>query len=173
MAYTVARSRDEAHLYLDLHPCDGCGSVDTAWEHAPVETDGEPTVSYTGRCEGCGAQRGFLFGLPEREVTGVAFPTFGGREPSRLLDAGEWLWVADLTAGNVPPEPAEARQALATAAAAIEEVIKFIPPGQEEVPEAAFWSDRGRETRADEPSRFQLERLLFIRQTYRELAGRL
>ena len=34
MPFTVARSRDEAHLYLDLHPCDECGSVDTTWDSA-------------------------------------------------------------------------------------------------------------------------------------------
>ncbi|MEV8633410.1 hypothetical protein AB0395_17285 [Streptosporangium sp. NPDC051023] len=170
MPFSVARSGDEAHLYLDLHPC-VCGSADTAWESERGSVDGEPVTRYSGTCPGCGAEREFLFGLPEREVPPVRFPTFGGREPSQLLDAGEWMWVADLTAGNVPAdEPREAEQAPAIALAAVEEVIKFIPPGEDEVPERAFWSDRGRRMRDAEASRFVLDRLLIVRNTYRDAA---
>ncbi|MEV7803918.1 hypothetical protein AB0O28_13300 [Microbispora sp. NPDC088329] len=167
MPYSIARSRDEAHLYLDLNPC-ACGSADTDWDSGLVSVEGEPVTCYEGRCAACGAEREHLFGLPEREVTPSGFPAFGGTEPSELLDPGEWLWVADLTAGNVP-EGGE-RQALSIARAAVEEVIKFVPPGQDEVPEDAFWSERGRAVRAAEPGRFRLDRLLVVRDTYRELA---
>lgn len=171
MPFPVTRSGDEAHLYLDLHPC-SCGSADTVWESAPGSVDGEPVARYSGTCPGCEAEREFLFGLPEREAPPVRFPTFGGPEPSQLLDAGEWMWVADLTAGSVPAdEPREAEQALAIAMAAVEEVIKFIPPGEDEVPERAFWSDRGRRVRGAEPSRFLLDRLLVVRNTYRDAAA--
>jgi hypothetical protein len=103
----------------------------------------------------------------------AGYPTFGGTEPSELLDAGEWLWVADLTAGNVPADDrAEAHRSLSVATAAVEEVVKFIPPGADEVPGDAFWSQRGREVRAAEPGRFQLDRLLVVRDTYRDLAAR-
>ncbi|MEU6407414.1 hypothetical protein [Microbispora sp. NPDC046933] len=168
MPYSIARSRDEAHLYLDLHPC-ACGSADTDWDSGLESVEGELVTCYEGRCAACGAEREHLFALPEREVTPTGFPTFGGAEPSELLDPGEWLWVADLTAGNVP-EDGE-RQALSIARAAVEEVIKFVPPGQDEVPEDAFWSERGRAVRAAEPGRFRLDRLLVVRDTYRELAG--
>jgi len=168
MPYPIARSRDEAHLYLDLNPC-ACGSVDTDWDHGLVSVEGELVSYYEGRCAACGAERRYLFGLPRREVIPTGFPTFGGPEPSELLDAGEWLWVADLTAGSVP-EGGE-RQALSIARAAVEEVIKFVPPGRDEVPEEAFWSERGRAVRAAEPGRFRLDRLLVVRDTYRELSG--
>ncbi|WP_326820138.1 hypothetical protein [Streptosporangium sp. NBC_01756] len=172
MPFPVARSRDEAHLYLDLHPC-GCGSADTTWESALANAGGEPVSWYTGVCPGCGTEREFLFGLPEREVASVRFPAFGGPEPSQLLDAGEWLWVADLTAGNVPVgEPGEALQALTIAMAAIEEVMKFVSPGQEEVSDGGFWSERGQRVRAAAPGRFRLNRLLVVRNTYRDLAAR-
>ncbi|NUP03160.1 MAG: hypothetical protein HOW59_35090, partial [Nonomuraea sp.] len=100
-------------------------------------------------------------------------PTFGGAEPSELLDAGEWLWVADLTASDVPVhDRAEARRVLRIATAAVEEVVKFVPPGAEAVPDDGFWSERGLGMRTAEPGRFQLDRLLIVRDTYQELAGR-
>ncbi|WP_405140149.1 hypothetical protein OG589_25115 [Sphaerisporangium sp. NBC_01403] len=174
MPFSVARTRDEAHLYLDLNPCEECGSADTTWENGVVDVDGEPSACYAGECEGCGAEREFLFGLPARETAPSGFPTFGGPEPSELLDAGEWLWVADLTAGDVPAGDADAaRRALSIATAAVEEVVKFIPPGEREVPGDAFWSDRGQQVRAAEPGRFQLERLLIVRDTYRRLSAEL
>jgi hypothetical protein len=171
MSFSVARTRDEALVYLDLNPCEECGSVETEWESGLVDVDGELSVCYDGTCEGCGARREFLFGVPERETVPSGYPTFGGPEPSEILDAGEWLWVADLTAGNVPRDPEEARRTLAIAVAAVEEVVKFIPPGEEEVPDDAFWSDRGLEMRDAEPGRFRLERLLVVRDTYRGLAA--
>jgi hypothetical protein len=171
MPFAVARTRDEAHLYLDLHPC-ACGSAETAWHTALADVGGELVSRYTGGCADCGREREYLFGLPEGETMAGDFPTFGGAEPSQLLDAGEWLWVADLTAGNVPADdPAAAGQALAIATAAVEEVIKFIPAGHDEVPGDAFWSPQGRGVRAAEPGRFALDRLLVVRDTYRELAA--
>ncbi|GII78352.1 hypothetical protein Sru01_33340 [Sphaerisporangium rufum] len=173
MTLPVARTRDEAHLYFDLNPCENCGSVDTTWEHALVDAGGGAAVRYSGRCAGCGARRQYLFALPEHEVTAPGFPVFGGTEPSQLLDAGEWLLVADLTAGNVPTgDDAAARQALDIATAAMEEVVKFVPPGERAVPDSAFWSTRGREVRGTDPGRFDLDRLLVVRDTYRRIAGR-
>ncbi|MEV0973858.1 hypothetical protein [Microtetraspora glauca] len=172
MAFAVARTRDEAHLYLDLHPCKQCGSVETEWGRGLVNVEGELADRYAGTCDGCGAEREFLFGLPERPVMPAGYPTFGGKESSQLIDAGEWMWVADLTAGNVPvADRAEAHRVLSVAAAAVEEIVKFIPPGQEEVPDDGFWSERGRTVRAAEPGRFQLDRLLVVRDTYRDLAA--
>ncbi|MEV0617733.1 hypothetical protein AB0I81_30735 [Nonomuraea sp. NPDC050404] len=171
MTFAVARTRDEAHLYLDLHPC-VCGSVDTTWDSGLVSVEGGLASRYSGACGACGSPREYLFGLPERPVVPAGYPTFGGEEPSQLLDAGEWLWVADLTAGNVPADDAaEARRTLSVATAAVEEAVKFIPPGADEVPGDGFWSQRGQEMRAAEPGRFQLDRLLIVRDTYRDLAA--
>ncbi|MGW0802389.1 hypothetical protein [Nonomuraea sp. NPDC002799] len=172
MAFAVARARDEAHLYLDLHPC-ACGSAETTWQSGLVSVDGQPVSRYWGTCEECATPREHLFGLPEHPVLPTGYPTFGGREPSELLDAGEWLWVADLTAGNVPvDDQAEALRALRVATAAVEEVVKFVPPGADAVPEDGFWSERGRAVLAAEPGRFHLDRLLVVKDTYQELAAR-
>ncbi|WP_214411986.1 hypothetical protein [Sphaerisporangium fuscum] len=171
MTLPVARTRDEAHLYFDLHPCERCGSVETPWEHALVAVPEGLAARYTGTCSDCGAERSHLFGLPEREVSSGGFPTFGGPEPSQIVDAGQWLWVADLTAANIPADdPAAARQALAIAIAAMEEIVKFAPPGGDRVPENAFWTELGRQVRAAEPGRFRVDRLLVVRDTYRRLA---
>ncbi len=171
MPFAVARSRDEAHLYLDLHPCDECGSAETAWDSALAVGDGELASRYSGICSACGARREFWFGLPEREVMPVEYPTFGGPEPSQLLDAGQWRLVADLTSGSVPDDDlAEARRSLAIAAAAIGEVLKFVPPGADQVPDEGFWSAPGRQARDEDPARFTRERLQTARTAYRERA---
>ncbi|PZS31301.1 MAG: hypothetical protein DLM59_10075 [Pseudonocardiales bacterium] len=172
MALPVVRTRDEAHLYLDLHPCEHCDSIDVTWEQAVVSVDGELASEYAGQCPGCGAERDYVFALPERETLSPEWPNFGGPEPSQLLDAGEWLWVAELSAGNAPPgDPARERQALAIATRAVAEVVKFIPAGEEVVPDTAFWSARGRELRDAEPGRFNRGRLLVVQETYDRLAG--
>ncbi|WP_327092036.1 hypothetical protein OIE66_15805 [Nonomuraea sp. NBC_01738] len=171
MAFAVARTRDEAQLFLDLRPCAECGSAETTWDSGLVAVEGALVNQYQGMCEECGAEREFLFGLPGQPTMPSGYPTFGGAEPSQLLDAGEWLWVADVSAGNVPVDDrAEARRSLSVAAAAIEEIVKFIPAGDEAVPDSAFWSERGLELRAAEPGRFELGRLLVVRDTYRDLA---
>jgi hypothetical protein len=171
MRFAVARTRDEALLYLELHPCDECGSVEAEWEHGLEEFDGELAISYAGVCSSCGAERFYQFGVPERETITGAFPNFGGPEPSELLDAGEWLRVADLAASEVPVGDRDAAaRVLSVAQAAVEEVLKFIPRGVDEVPADAFWTDDGRQVRDDEPGRFRLDRLLVVRDTYRQLA---
>ena len=84
MAFAVARTRDEAHLYLELHPCPNCGSIDTPWEDGLADVEGELAMSYAGTCPGCDVERQYLFGLPARETRAAGWPTFGGPEPSAL-----------------------------------------------------------------------------------------
>lgn len=187
MALPVARTRDEAHLYMDLHPCEVCGAVDVDWAAALVDDGGRPARRYSGSCKGCGSARAFVFGLPPRpllpDADDVVF--FGGPEPSRLLDAGEWLAVADLCAKASAPAPdapigpdgvpvadRAGREALAIAAAAMDEVLKFIPSGGTEVPDEAFWSEAGRDVRQADPGRFERGRLGIVRDTYREFLSR-
>jgi hypothetical protein len=170
MTFAVARTRDEAQLWLELHPCPDCGSVDTPWQHTLVDEDGELTISWAGTCAGCGAEREYLFGLPARETAVVGWPTFGGAEPSELLDPGQWLDVADRAAAEVPDDPVEAGRVLAVARAAVDEVVKFVPAGLDAVPEDEFWTPEGRAVRDAEPGRFRLDRLLVTRDTYLELA---
>lgn len=167
MAFAVARTRDEAQLYLELTPCPDCGATDAPWEHSLVEIDGELTTSYAGICAGCQAEREYLFGLPARETPVQGWPTFGGQEPSELLDPGQWMNVADNAASAASLEPIEARTALDIARAAVEEVIKFVPPGSDAVPPEEFWTPEGLSVWEAEPGSFRLDRLLVKRDTYR------
>jgi hypothetical protein len=64
MTRLYARSNAEAHLYMDLRPC-ACGDIEFA-RHSAVTMDGGVLCSrYDGACRSCGAQRSFLFELPE------------------------------------------------------------------------------------------------------------
>jgi hypothetical protein len=169
----AARTPDEAHVYMDLHSCQRCASVETPWQGALADRDGTMIRRYFGACGTCGLDREFLFALPEHPVlppTGSVV-YFGGPEPSRLLDPGEWMAVADLCAraaslpqGSAPTD--ESRYDLAVAIAAVEEVLKFIPAGADEVPESAFTSVNGHGAYTREPGRFRRRRLLIVRDSY-------
>ena len=180
MAAPLARTRDEALLYMELRPCDNCGATYANWNNALTSDDGEPARRYYAECPECGVQREFVFRLPDRPLIPPpgSVAMFGGGEPSELLDAGEWLWLADLCAKAAVPNgtdpaghpqfDAESQDSLAIAAAAMDEVLKFIPADAGEVPRSGFWSERGREMRDKEPGRFRRGRLVVVRDTYRE-----
>jgi hypothetical protein len=169
MTLPIARTRDEARLFLDLTPCD-CGSTDADWQHGTGLVDGELASCYDATCMDCGADREYCFGLPPTE-TGGDFPNFGGPEPSQLLDPGRWLALADQLASMLPPnDPQSSAQALTIAAACVAETMKFIPPGERAVPEQAFWTGTGRRLYDEEPGRFQRDRLRIVLETYSRAA---
>jgi hypothetical protein len=170
----LARTNAEAHLYMDLQPCETCGEHGFTGESAVVLVDGLLCSRYTGDCRRCGTRRQFVFRLPEE----IRLPVerdivFGGPEPSELLDPGEWLTVAD-RAASMPAsgDPQADREDVALAAAAVDEVLKFVPDGVEEVPATAFRSDTGHRMYAEEPGRFRRGRLAAVASTYRGLASR-
>lgn len=181
MALRIARTNHEAHVYMDLHPCE-CGEVRFPRTSSVVESgDGDLASHYTGVCPRDGAQRQFTFRMPQAILMPAADGSvrFGGPEPSELVDPGEWLGLADSYARSVPADPSavaaddrrEARVMLNAAAAAIDEVIKFIPAGADRVPEQAFGSEKGRAAYAREPGRFRRPRLEAVRDTYAGLAA--
>lgn len=160
-----ARTNAEAHLYMDLTPC-GCG--DTAFERrsSVVERGGTLCSEYIGSCRTCGTIRTFVFELPQEMARSVAGKViYGGADPSRLLDPGQWMTVAEHRASLNPGTA----QDLAVACGAIEEILKFIPPGGERVPDDAFTSDRGKDVLRREPGRFRKSRLEAVLSTYRDL----
>lgn len=176
-----ARTPLEIELYLALHPC-ACGEASFPATSSVVEYDDDLANRYAGRCPRCDAEREFVFGLPERAHGGrPGHVTYGDDTPSQLLDPGEWLWTADRFARGVPADVTGlaggarrgARHRLLSAAAAMDEVVKFVPSGLEQVPETAFWSERGRAVFAEEPGRFFRDRLEVVADTYREMAGEL
>jgi hypothetical protein len=183
MALRIARTNDEAHLYIDLHPCE-CGEVQFPRSSSVIETDdGDLASHYTGTCPRDGAQRQFTFRLPRQILMppGDGSVRYGGPEPSELIDPGEWLSVADAYARNVPADPATlaadgqstARSMVNRAVAAIDEVLKFIPADADRVPAEAFVTERGRAAYAKEPGRFRRPRLEAVRNTYASIAAQL
>ncbi|MBA3410063.1 MAG: hypothetical protein H0U15_04305 [Geodermatophilaceae bacterium] len=104
--------------------------------------------------------------------------TFGYGGQSELLDAGEWLFVADRCArvapGRVTPGTEEARvarQQVATAEAAMGEVLAFVPEGEDMVPDEAMRTVRGRSVYDARPGRFYRDRLEVIRDTYQQIVA--
>lgn len=166
MALPYARSIGEEHLYMRLHPC-ACGSVSrTAQMHATGVIAQGLTSEHEFVCQGCGTERRFVFRLP-----GLApqyTDRYGGPDPSQIIDAGEWRIVAlqamerglqlrRRTSGvrrlfSGEKERNAVRREFEEALDAYEEMLKFLPPGAERMPDSAFFTARGRRIRTQEPS---------------------
>lgn len=163
----TARSIQEAALYVDLHPCE-CGAAGEL-TFSLIEHDGQPVAVYEGVCPSCGRTRRFEFRIPSEPVPG---PAYGGPEPSAIVDAGEFLWSSDRAAEQAfqlsdaasPHDVARGRSALDVALAALDEVVKFIPPGADAVPREVIASELGRAVYDAGPDRFTRERLGYRRE---------
>ncbi|MEU6580752.1 hypothetical protein [Nocardia sp. NPDC046763] len=171
----LARTNAEARLYLTLQPCPTCGETRCQFRSAVVTVGDELASRYTGECPTCGTARAYEFRLPADILPPPADSVrFGADNPSELLDPGVWLWYADNCIRQVPPTTAglddraarTARHTLATALAAVEETLKFLPPATDRIPASAFTSPRGRATYETEPGRFTRPRLEALRDTY-------
>lgn len=160
----IARTPDEAHVYMDLHPCT-CGEAEFERKSSLVASGDDLVRVYRGRCRGCNAPREFRFLLPDTPLAGTGDPSFGDARPSQLLDPGEWMLVADHYARRVPPT----RRDLGLAVAAMFEILKFMPEGAEDVPADTFTSVRGREVRDTDPGRFRRPRIEAVLATYHQL----
>lgn len=167
---TLARTADEALLYLDMEPCHRCGGKDIEWADAAVEVpQGGPGREYSGRCGACGALRRYVFRVPAGAWSSGSGCDFGGDSPSELLDAGDWWRLSDLAAGEAASaDPDAAGEAFEVALATVREVLKFVPDSGDRVPEEAFWTARGRAVRDADPSRFERDRLEALRDRYQE-----
>lgn len=174
------RSHAEAHLYVELHPCD-CGTATLAAQNRTVDKDDGWLSIYEGSCGGCRKARRFEFVLSEP----LALPTgplaYGGDEPSTIVDAGQFLWLAERYAEPVPNDVAalieserpSAGQALEVAIAALTEIVKFIPADGTEVPARGFFTEQGRRVREQAPDRFRRDRLVDMLERYQQMAARL
>ncbi|MFI6870192.1 hypothetical protein [Nocardia sp. NPDC050406] len=171
----LARTNAEARLFLDLQPCPKCGGGRCAFRSSVVTVDGALASRYTGECGQCGEHRVYEFLLPDQVLPPPADSVrFGADDPSQLLDPGVWLWYSDMCAQRVPVDTAGlddqalrlARHTLATALAAVEEVLKFVPASSDRIPASSFVSADGRAMYAREPGRFSRARLAAVRDHY-------
>jgi hypothetical protein len=168
--HPLARTSAEARLFMDFTPCEACGHLGFSGVHATALIDGAVHSTYTGRCPNCGTERRFVFRVPEDlRLPGEHEIEFGGETPSELLDPADWLTIADLASRRAPAPDADD---LRLAAAAVDEVIKFVPPGADAVPGEAFRSDAGRAKYARDPGRFRRRRLEAVAEAYRQSAER-
>jgi hypothetical protein len=167
---------------MALHPC-SCGRSRFPAESTLLANGDQLLRRYAETCPDCGQPREFLFRLPDEPEPRVPRGQvwFGGDQPSELIDAAQWLWVAERYAGlhaadprQMPPdELPRARADLAFAVAAMDEAAKFLPPGDGTVPDTAIWSDRGRELYRREPFRFRRAAIDAVREAYRADLARL
>lgn len=174
----LARTNLEAHIYMDMHACE-CGDGNFDRTNSVIELDGDLASRYVGACRGCSRIREFIFAIPEYpSLPSANSMSFGDGTPSQLLDAGEWLFVADRYAqvATTNAEPGSeaarvARQQVATAAAAMDEVLAFVPEGADMVPYESLRTERGREIYDEQPGRFYQDRLEVVRDTYRSIVA--
>jgi hypothetical protein len=173
----IARSMQEAHLYMDLRACE-CGEESFEREHRLEDHEGALVAVFEGTCPRCGRVRSFVFRMDDRLPP--APPEFGGPEPSSIIDPGEFLWISDEVStdnglrmlGTPPAEHRKFRPAAEYAIAALEEVAKFLPEGADRVPAERFTSERGRALHARSPHRFSREEIdASLRQKREILAG--
>jgi hypothetical protein len=172
-AVLISRSSSECHLFIELTPC-ACGETKLESRHRLVSLETGLGAVYEGSCPRCGTPRRFEFLLDPELPPG---DKFGGTKPSSIIDAGQYLTVADDAAKRVPAEMAglddDQRRAASwwinRAVNALEEVVKAVPPGADAVPASAMFSELGKETYAREPGRFRKRRLDAVLEVYREL----
>ncbi len=158
-----AHTYAEAYLYIDLTPC-----VCRETRFAPaMHAEGED-IRWYGPCPNCGRDRDFLFRFADfADHTTPGYIEYSHQPgPSELIDAAQWLWVCEQYAGTVPATigelravPEQDRQGvrlrLSAAGSALDEVLKFLPRDEDEMPESALWSDWSQQSRAAAPDRFR------------------
>jgi hypothetical protein len=144
----LARTDQEAEIYIELAACPRCGGYGFTGASEVIFLGDDLGTRWAGTCARCGAPREFVFRLPPDVEVGAAAPYDFGAGVSQLLDPGQWMTVADLASRQAPSPD------LPLAVAAFEEVAKFIPEGADEVPADAFRTDEGREALRQWPSRF-------------------
>ncbi|MEV7803919.1 hypothetical protein AB0O28_13305 [Microbispora sp. NPDC088329] len=152
-----ARTLAEARLYLAL-------TVDGTGEEAPPVEGPEAWTVRSGGVEVLVPYASEAEARDEGERFGVGL--------SELIDPGQWRLAGAGYARRAladdleyAEEPGDERlfqrvvRGWETAGDALGEALKFIPPGEDEVPAEAFWTEAGLAARAAEPESFLRDRL--------------
>ncbi|MGI5225450.1 hypothetical protein [Actinoallomurus sp. CA-142502] len=171
-----ARTLVEAHLFINLTLAGGTASEEVARDHERWTTLTEGEDSWTLRFDGppdAGAGEPIELHVPyaseaEAREEGARF----GVGISEVLDPGQWQIVSAGYARRVVDEDLRFAEdptgrdryesvvkGWEYARDAAAEVLKFMPPGVDEVPPAAFWTEMGRAAHEREPDRFTRSRL--------------
>ena len=179
-----ARTLAEAYMFVDL----------VVGRNKPVDLTAITELDYDGgnrvlRVNGWhdGEQHDFTIVTPGRSGETRFGELYGtGREPSLIIDAGQWRAVEDFAASNIaamvqraaggplsPDEVNEIANNVEVAYSALAEIGKFLPDGAGEVPAEAFWSETGRAIRSQQPEAFRRERLVRDEAQYRAMADQI
>ncbi len=173
-----ARSVEECHLYLQLK---GFGDDGRDQTMRPDGDDVIVEIRYPKM--GTADPAAFAFRIAKAELaatSGDGPVTYGaGGAPSTLIDPGQFFELAETFAKQGPADVRPLSKELAlrgtrvieSAAACMDEVIKFIPAGQEPVPPDTFFTEDGKRSYAKQVSRFSRARLAAIGGAYRKIAG--
>ncbi|MCB9594853.1 MAG: hypothetical protein H6719_19180 [Sandaracinaceae bacterium] len=172
-----ARSIEECRVYLQLR-----GFGDRGREES-MRPDGEDVVVEIRYPKmGTANAASFTFRITKGDVAATSGDgplSFGaGGAPSTLIDPGQFFELAETFSKQGPANVVglSKERALAgtrvieLAAACMDEVIKFIPAGQDPVPPTAFFTDEGRRSYEKQVSRFSRARLGAIGGAYRKIA---
>jgi hypothetical protein len=157
----AARSPGECLIYLGFVPCAECGK-------AALEPTGfEPyqrVWAYEAECAECGA------------VASFRFEVIDPGQPSRLLDAGQFLVYAEQIGELIPAErdigliqPGDAVEELDEAIGAVREALRFVPDGADAVPREALWAPESLTRYDADPEMFGRRMLLALQATLRRL----
>lgn len=169
MMMKIARSSLECRLFIELNGC-ACGQAPGELAHRLVYRDERLVALYEGSCARCGRALEYAFPLADEIVPA---DRFGGAAPSQLVDAGQFLREADRAARRVVgPPTTQHLYWLGRAIACLEEVLKWIPDGEERPPASAFFTDDGLRLSREEPGRFRRPRLLAVLAAYQEQRAR-
>lgn len=171
----IARSAEEARVYMELHACPRCRTETPFLPGHLVDRDGVLVSRYEGPCSGCARVRRFELELadplpPPETPDAIRF----GDGRSSLLDPGQWLVVAERYAKRVPASAdglapaARARAAwtLKLAIGALDEALAFLAPGEVAITEATITSRAGWIAYDLDPGRFRRDRIIAVRGAY-------
>ncbi len=167
----VAHSLAEAYLYLMATSCPACGRGPLKGADARlVDREKHATVVViAATCDACRQAIEPMFKLsghpsPEtRDSPTVVNPT---DEPSRILDAGQWITLFRMIteAAAKTADKAQARHLGLEAAQCLEEALKFYDDVDNDLPSTeALFTQASRQRFRDHPEQFSRRRLIELR----------
>ncbi|MEV0902468.1 hypothetical protein [Actinoplanes sp. NPDC049802] len=168
MTPPLARSAYDASMFLDFQECRCGGRLLSAAEHIRPAGDHQ-VLTVKARCTRRAWHRfKFRFSVLPGTLSPGHWQMSPRREPSHVVDPGQWLVVATVFAGGDDRMPAMNSR---LAASSVEEAMLFVPPGGDAVPEEEIRGRHGRALLADEPERFRWPWLLAARDGYLAASG--
>ncbi|MBX3188626.1 MAG: hypothetical protein KF819_16535 [Labilithrix sp.] len=155
-----ARSIHEMYFFVSLTPCATC---DATIDAKSLRLDGQGDAwALTGACPRCRARNAYTFRTYGDPVTAPApRDELGGPSPSEIISPKRWNDEIDRVLPLVRPDPSALtreewyanRDANRRLLVCTNELLKFVPEGEGEIPDAAL-DVEGRADRADRPERY-------------------